>query len=97
GRVEPSGSPKRPRGRGSADIHPFMLSRWRKEYREGGQAIADKSRVILASLVGAVALAKSLPGEQERQHILEAAQRNILQMLGVDQDELDSMLGDVSQ
>ncbi|MCI0510950.1 TetR family transcriptional regulator [Chromohalobacter marismortui] len=59
--------------------------------------IADKSRVILASLVGAVALAKSLPGEQERQHILEAAQRNILQMLGVDQDELDSMLGDVSQ
>ncbi|WP_281504709.1 hypothetical protein SR908_05525 [Chromohalobacter canadensis] len=44
-----------------------------------------------------MALAKSLPGEQERQHILEAVQRNILQMLGVDQDELDRMLGDVSQ
>ncbi|GEK46869.1 TetR family transcriptional regulator [Bisbaumannia pacifica] len=47
------------------------------------EVIAEKSRAILASLVGAVAIAKSLPGEQERQHILDAAQRNILQMLGV--------------
>ncbi|WP_136067611.1 TetR/AcrR family transcriptional regulator [Modicisalibacter radicis] len=59
--------------------------------------IADKSRVILASLVGAVAIAKSLPGEQERQHILEAAQRNILRMLGVNEIELESMLGDAGQ
>ncbi|MBH8580487.1 TetR/AcrR family transcriptional regulator [Bisbaumannia pacifica] len=47
------------------------------------EVIAEKSRAILASLVGAVAIAKSLPGEQERQHILNAAQHNILQMLGV--------------
>lgn len=47
------------------------------------EVIAEKSRAILASLVGAVAIAKSLPGEQERRHILDAAQRNILQMLGV--------------
>ncbi|MGR4068646.1 hypothetical protein OCT51_09270 [Halomonas sp. LR3S48] len=30
--------------------------------------------------------------EQERQHILNAVQRNILQMLGVDESKLESML-----
>lgn len=34
-----------------------------------------------------------MPGERERQHILNAAQRSILQMLGVDESELESMLG----
>ncbi|WP_447527880.1 TetR/AcrR family transcriptional regulator [Vreelandella sp. TE19] len=56
------------------------------------QAIADKSRVILAALVGAVAIAKSLPGEAERKQVLIATQRYILQMLGVSDDEADTMI-----
>lgn len=56
------------------------------------EVIAEKSRAILASLVGAVAIAKSLPEEAERQHVLNAAQRHILRMLGVEESELDSML-----
>lgn len=61
------------------------------------KVIADKSRAILASLVGAVAIAKSLPIGQERHHILNVAQRNILQMLGVKESEVESMLGSVGQ
>ncbi|MCP4431974.1 MAG: TetR/AcrR family transcriptional regulator [Gammaproteobacteria bacterium] len=45
--------------------------------------IADRSRVILASLVGAVAIAKSIQSEEERCRILSAAQDQILIMLGV--------------
>ncbi|MHB0777493.1 TetR/AcrR family transcriptional regulator [Halomonas sp. WWR20] len=76
----------------------IALSRLKKlPFEPDRDVIADKSRVILASLVGAVAIAKSLPGEQERQCILNAAQRNILQMLGVNESELESMLGDVGQ
>ena len=56
------------------------------------KAIADKSRVILASLVGAVAIAKSLPGEVERKQVLVATQRQILLMLGVSEAEAESML-----
>ncbi len=46
-------------------------------------AIAVKSRAILASLVGAVAIAKSIQSEEERCKILTAAQDQILNMLGV--------------
>ncbi|MGO3243707.1 MAG: TetR/AcrR family transcriptional regulator [Halomonas sp.] len=56
------------------------------------KAIADKSRVILASLVGAVAIAKSLPGEVERKQVLIATQRQILLMLGVGEAEAERML-----
>lgn len=56
------------------------------------KAIADKSRVILASLVGAVALAKSLPGEVERKQVLLATQRQILLMLGVSEAEAERMM-----
>ncbi len=56
------------------------------------QAIADKSRVILASLVGAVAIAKSLPGEVERKQVLVATQRQILLMLGVSEAEAERMM-----
>lgn len=74
----------------------IALSRLKKLPLESDrEVIADKSRAILASLVGAVAVAKSLPGGQERQHILNAAQRNILQMLGVNESELENMLGNV--
>jgi len=72
----------------------IALSRLKKlPFEPDRDVIVDKARVILAALVGAVALAKSLPGEQERQHILNAVQRNILQMLGVNESELDTMLG----
>lgn len=74
----------------------IALSRLKKLPLESDrEVIADKSRAILASLVGAVAVAKSLPGGQERQRILNAAQRNILQMLGVNESELENMLGNV--
>ncbi|WGI24593.1 TetR/AcrR family transcriptional regulator [Halomonas alkaliantarctica] len=56
------------------------------------KAIADKSRVILASLVGAVAIAKSLPGEAERKQVLMATQRQILLMLGVSETEAEHMM-----
>lgn len=46
-------------------------------------AIAAKARAILASLVGAVAIAKSIQSEEERRQILSAAQDQILHMLGV--------------
>ncbi|GHC21126.1 TetR/AcrR family transcriptional regulator [Aidingimonas halophila] len=73
----------------------IALSRLKKlPFDPDREVIAEKSRAILASLVGAVAIAKSLPDEQERQRILDAAQRNILQMLGVDESELEGMLGD---
>ena len=56
------------------------------------KVIADKSRVILALLVGAVAIAKSLPGEGERKQVLLATQRQILLMLGVSEAEADHMM-----
>lgn len=56
------------------------------------KAIADKSRVILASLVGAVAIAKSLPGEVERKQVLLATQRQILLMIGVSEAEAERMM-----
>ena len=76
----------------------IALSRLKKLPLEPDRdVIADKSRAILASLVGDVAIAKGLPGEQERQPIRNAAQRNILQMLGVNESELESMLGKAGQ
>lgn len=56
------------------------------------EVVAEKARAILASLVGAVAIARSLPDAQERTHILEAAQKQILRMLGVDEQEMGSLL-----
>ncbi len=47
------------------------------------EVIAEHSRAILASLVGAVAIAKSIQSEEERHRILSAAQNQILTMLGV--------------
>ncbi|PMR71400.1 TetR/AcrR family transcriptional regulator [Halomonas heilongjiangensis] len=76
----------------------IALSRLKKlPFEPDRKVIAEKSRAILASLVGAVAIAKSLPEEEERRNILEAAQRQILLMLGVKESELDGMLGAVGQ
>ncbi len=46
-------------------------------------SISEKSRAMLASLVGAVAIAKSIQSEEERRQILNAAQNQILKSLGV--------------
>ncbi|MGM0544801.1 MAG: TetR/AcrR family transcriptional regulator [Pseudomonadota bacterium] len=61
-------------------------------FADDRKAISDKSRVILASLVGAVAIAKSLPGEAERKQVLIATQRQILLMLGVSEAEAERMM-----
>tara|TARA_R110002012_G_scaffold5202_12_gene23927 strand:+ start:1000 stop:1641 length:642 start_codon:yes stop_codon:yes gene_type:complete len=61
-------------------------------FADDRQVIADKSRVILASLIGAVAIAKSLPGEAERKQVLIATQRQILLMLGVSETDAEQML-----
>lgn len=45
--------------------------------------IKQKSRAILASLVGAVAIARSIQSEEERRRILTAAQDQILTLLGI--------------
>lgn len=72
----------------------IALSRLRKlPFEPDREIVAEKARAILASLVGAVAIAKSLPGGEEPRRILEAAQRQILLMLGVGEHELDGLLG----
>ncbi|MDT8895355.1 helix-turn-helix domain-containing protein [Halomonas sp. I1] len=72
----------------------IALSRLKKlPFEPDRELIAEKSRTILASLVGAVAIAKSLPDEAERRQLLEASQRQILRMLGVDDHELDGLSG----
>jgi len=57
-------------------------------FEEDSEVIADKSRAILASMVGAVAVAKNLSREEERRLILESAQRQILNILGVKESDL---------
>lgn len=52
------------------------------------ETVKEKARAILASMVGAVAIAKSIPREQEQQQILLAAQRQILTILGTSESEL---------
>ncbi|MBU2887755.1 TetR/AcrR family transcriptional regulator [Gilvimarinus agarilyticus] len=72
----------------------IALSRLKKlPFESDRDIVANKSRSILALLVGAVAIAKSLPGGQERQNILDAAQRNILQILGVKESEWEGGFG----
>ncbi|SJN14599.1 Transcriptional regulator, TetR family [Halomonas citrativorans] len=78
------------------EMRLLALSKLKKiPFAHDREVIADKSRVILAALVGAVAIAKSLPGEEERQHVLLATQRQILLMLGVSETEAEGMLQSV--
>jgi TetR/AcrR family transcriptional repressor of nem operon len=48
----------------------------------------DKSRAILASKIGAIAIAKSITVEKEREHILKAAQNQIFSMLGLAETDI---------
>jgi AcrR family transcriptional regulator len=52
------------------------------------ETAAEKSRAILAALVGAVAIAKSIPHEEEQQNILMTAQKQIFAILGVSEQDL---------
>lgn len=61
-------------------------------FEPDSEAIADRSRAILASLVGAVVVAKSISDKEEQRKILEAAQKQILNMLGVKEFELSTSL-----
>lgn len=50
--------------------------------------ISDRARAVLASLVGAITLARMLPDETERCAILNAAQTQILALMGVQPRQL---------
>ncbi len=79
------------------EIRIMALSRLKKlPFEPHRETIAEKARAILAALVGAVAIAKSIPHEEERRGILEASQKQILIMLGVTESELDRVLGSVA-
>lgn len=49
------------------------------------ELVSEKARAVLALLVGAVTIARVIPHEEERRNILEAAQKQILAMLGVNE------------
>lgn len=61
-------------------IHPFMLSRWRKEYREG-KIVADKRKKVtsinneLAELNKLKALQKEVARLKQENELLEKWQR----------------------
>jgi len=46
--------------------------------------VPDTARAILASLIGAIAIAKSISHEKEREAIMAASQKQIFTMLGLD-------------
>jgi AcrR family transcriptional regulator len=56
------------------------------------ETVSEKSRAILAALVGAVAIARSLPHEEEQKNILLTAQKQIFSILGVSDHELKDIL-----
>ncbi|MDD3518787.1 MAG: TetR/AcrR family transcriptional regulator [Chromatiales bacterium] len=65
----------------------------RLPFTPDAETVAEKSRAILASLVGAVAIARSLPQEEEQRQVLTAAQKHIFAMLGVDEPRSDDWHG----
>ena len=49
-----------------------------------GNDIPDRARAVLATLVGAVAIAKSIENQREQELILLTAQKQILSLIGAD-------------
>lgn len=47
------------------------------------ETVAEKANTILTILIGAVVIAKSISTEEERTSILESAQKEIMQLLGM--------------
>ncbi|GAA0357677.1 hypothetical protein GCM10009092_22370 [Bowmanella denitrificans] len=61
------------------------LSRLNKQPQTSDQGlIANRARVVLVSLVGAVTVARVIADEDERRQLLQAAQEQILALLGAD-------------
>ncbi len=56
------------------------------------EVVTRKARAIMASMVGAVAIAKSIPNEAEKAHVLAASQRQVLALLGLSEDEIEALL-----
>lgn len=52
-------------------------------------AVSERARAILAAMVGAVAIAKSIQSEEERRRVLTAAQNQVLTLLGVTRNDLE--------
>lgn len=57
---------------------------------KGGLSIPEKARTILASMIGAIAVAKSIDQEEEREALLLATQKQICLMLGISESELQA-------
>jgi TetR/AcrR family transcriptional regulator, transcriptional repressor for nem operon len=71
------------------EIRIAALSKLKKlNFDYNSEIIAEKARAILASLVGAVVVAKSISDPEEQRKILESAQKQILNILGVNETEL---------
>jgi len=60
-------------------------------YAVDKEIIAEKSRAIMASLVGAIAIAKSIETEEEQRNILLAAQKQIFAIIGVDEEDFEQL------
>ncbi|MBB3062943.1 TetR family transcriptional regulator [Microbulbifer rhizosphaerae] len=58
-------------------------------YAADRETVAEKARGIIAAMVGAVAVARSISQEREQHLILQAAQKQILGILGVNETEFD--------
>lgn len=56
-------------------------------YTPDRETVKEKARAIIASMVGAVAIAKSISDEYEQQQILLASQKQILAILGIREPE----------
>ena len=68
----------------------IALSRLHKlPFRPDRELVAEKSRAIIASIVGAVAIARSIPPGAEKQRILDAAQQQVLGILGINPNDLE--------
>ncbi|MCU7842447.1 MAG: TetR/AcrR family transcriptional regulator [Candidatus Thiodiazotropha sp. (ex Monitilora ramsayi)] len=65
-------------------------------FKADKETVAEKSRAIIASMVGAMAIAKSIPHEEEQRNILLTAQKQIFTILGVSENDLHD-LSDQSQ
>ena len=65
------------------DIHPFMLSRWRKEYREGKVRVDGRSRTIsLAKEAGEARRSQTLAREVGRLRMENALLKKWQRFLG---------------
>ena len=76
------------------DRRIIALSRLRQlPFHPDHEIVAEKSRAIIASIVGAVAIARSIPPGAEKQRILEAAQQQIFGILGISPADFEADTG----